>query len=119
MAAARRTTPERAVESALRLSGCDFESSEGKHLIHGADYIVHELHAMIWVDGCYWHACEFGGPTHVRGTSAEDVRERDRRNREEARAAGWKTLRVWECNPIAEVVTSFIGEVRAASTGTK
>jgi DNA mismatch endonuclease (patch repair protein) len=119
MAAAKRTAPELAVESALRLSGCEFESSEGKRLIHGADYIVKELKTMIWVDGCYWHACKFGGPSHVRGTSAEDVRERDQRNREAAKAAGWKTLRVWECNPIAEVVATFIGGVRTSSAQNK
>ena len=119
MVATKRTAPELAVESALRLAGCEFESSEGRRLIHGADYIVHELQVMIWVDGCYWHACEFGGPTNVRGTSAADVRERDRRNREEAEVAGWKTLRVWECNPIAEVVATFLGEVRAASSSAK
>jgi DNA mismatch endonuclease (patch repair protein) len=115
MAVAKRTAPELAVESALRLSGCKFVSSRGKRLIHGADYIVHELKAMIWVDGCYWHACEFGGPESVRGTSAVVIRERDRRNRDEAQLAGWNTLRIWECNPIAPVVTSFIGGIRRSS----
>ena len=115
MAVAKRTAPELAVESALRLSGCKFVSSKGKRLMHGADYIVHDLKAMIWVDGCYWHACEFGGPESVRGTSAAVIRERDRRNRDEAQVAGWNTLRIWECNPIAQVVTSFIGGIRRSS----
>ncbi len=58
----------------------------------------------MFVDGCFWHGCPEHGMKQFRGPNAELWRakmqtnfDRDRRNDTTLTAAGWKVLRIWEC----------------------
>jgi DNA mismatch endonuclease (patch repair protein) len=58
----------------------------------------------VFVDGCFWHGCPEHGMKQYRGPNAElwrtkmeTNRNRDRRNDATLAEAGWKVLRIWEC----------------------
>ncbi len=77
-------------------------------LVHG-DVVFTKQRLVIFVDGCFWHAC----PVHGRLPSANrDYWQpklarnvaRDRLVDEKLRSAGWTSLRIWEHTPAAEAI---------------
>jgi DNA mismatch endonuclease, patch repair protein len=56
----------------------------------------------VFVNGCFWHSC----PEHGAWWRAklEATRVRDRHNDGALRTAGWTVLRVWEHQPVDDVV---------------
>jgi DNA mismatch endonuclease (patch repair protein) len=63
----------------------------------------------VFVDGCFWHCCpDHGTVPKANGewwrTKLEANQVRDERNNDALRAAGWTVLRVWEHQPVHEVV---------------
>jgi len=67
------------------------------------DFVFRKSRTVIFVDGCFWHGC----PRHAtkpknnrafwrRKLSANQ--ERDRRVNRALRRAGWRVLRIWECD---------------------
>jgi DNA mismatch endonuclease (patch repair protein) len=70
----------------------------------------------VFVDGCFWHACEIHG-TSPRANQAYWMpklarnRERDRRVDEHLAANGWNVVRIWEHVPprdAADLVSNTI-----------
>src|SRR5690606_30188508 len=106
----RDTRPECTIRSLLHHSGLrfrkDFRIQVGSHSCR-PDIVFTRFRLAVFVDGCFWHAC----PLHwhmpsrnVEYWSAKFARnrERDIRNNEVLRRAGWTVLRVWEHVPPAE-----------------
>ena len=66
------------------------------------DFVFRAARAVIFVDGCFWHRC----PRHA--TQPKNNRafwrkklagnqQRDRRVHRALRRAGWRVVRIWEC----------------------
>lgn len=71
------------------------------------DVVFPRAKVAVFVDGCFWHACEEHGVqprTNSRYWKAklQINRERDRRVDQSLIAAGWLSLRVWEHESSAE-----------------
>lgn len=74
--------------------------------LHGSelgrpDFVFHAERIVIFVDGCFWHACPtcYRVPTTNQpywAAKAARNRRRDRRVSRQLRASGWRVLRVWE-----------------------
>jgi len=75
-----------------------------KKLIGNPDIVLPKYKAVVFVNGCFWHAhvncrlnrqpksnTEYWGPKIARNV------ERDKRNELELKNAGWNVLTVWEC----------------------
>jgi DNA mismatch endonuclease (patch repair protein) len=66
------------------------------------DFTWRRERVVLFVDGCFWHGCPrcYSLPrsnTAFWREKLEGNRRRDRRISRILRAAGWKVLRVWEC----------------------
>ncbi|WP_234401936.1 very short patch repair endonuclease [Thermobifida halotolerans] len=68
------------------------------------DFVLPRWRLAVFVDGCFWHGCPKHSPAEFRGPNAEKWREkidtnrvRDLRNNSLLEEAGWRVLRVWEC----------------------
>jgi len=66
------------------------------------DFVFRQSRTAIFVDGCFWHGC----PRHATKPKNNRTfwrrklaanRERDRRVNRALRRAGWRVLRIWEC----------------------
>jgi DNA mismatch endonuclease, patch repair protein len=94
--------PELAVRSLVHKLGYRYRL-HAKILPGKPDLVFASRHKVIFVHGCFWHShgCSvshtpkshagYWGPKLERNTF------RDRRNLEMLRAAGWKSLVIWEC----------------------
>ncbi|MFB9238137.1 very short patch repair endonuclease [Plantactinospora siamensis] len=100
----RDTAPEVALRRAVHALGLRFRL--GRTLVnrYRPDLVFPGPRVAVFVDGCFWHGCPQHGPTRFRGPNAERWtgkiaanRARDRRVDVELRAAGWRVVRVWEC----------------------
>lgn len=65
------------------------------------DFYFRNARLVVFVDGCFWHACPKCG--HVPKSNVEywakkidNNRRRDARVRRKLRAAGYRTIRLWE-----------------------
>lgn len=65
------------------------------------DFIFRKLHAAVFVDGCFWHAC----PRCAKGSKSnmafwnekfERNKRRDRSVTRGLRKEGWTVVRIWE-----------------------
>lgn len=68
------------------------------------DFVLPRWRLAVFVDGCFWHGCPEHSPAEFRGPNADKWREkintnraRDLRNNSLLEEAGWRVLRVWEC----------------------
>lgn len=97
------TSIERMVRSYLFACGFRFRKNDKRYPGH-PDVVLPKWHAVVFVNGCFWHAHE-GCPkftipkSNVEFWTAklERNRERDRLQHEQLRADGWKVIDVWEC----------------------
>lgn len=66
------------------------------------DFVYRRAKLAVFVHGCFWHRCPVHGKTLPKTHAAfwrrkfERNVERDRLNREELEAIGWRVLVVWE-----------------------
>jgi DNA mismatch endonuclease (patch repair protein) len=117
MRAIRRanTKPEVALRSALHRAGFRFRKDYRVDLAAGVrvrpDIAFPRRRVAVFVDGCFWHAC----PEHGRSPTANEwywgpklLRnvERDRAADEALTRAGWRVVRVWEHQALAEALDS-------------
>jgi len=115
---------EKALRSALHARGLRFRKHHqpiaGLHC--RPDVVFTRARLVVFVDGCFWHSC----PEHATWPSANADwwREklaanvaRDRRNDAALRAAGWQVLRVWEHQPLPEMVEKVIDALTVARAG--
>lgn len=98
------TKPELLIQAALEAEGLTFEVQA--KVVPGvrrrADIVFREEKTAIFVDGCFWHAC----PVHATWPKAnadwwkakiEGNQRRDRDTDQRLADAGWKVVRIWEC----------------------
>jgi DNA mismatch endonuclease (patch repair protein) len=116
----RDTGPELAVRAALHRQGLRFR----KHhrplagVRYEADVAFPRERLAIFIDGCFWHGCPIHGS--MPSSHAEFWESKLGRNRERDEAcdrafhsAGWTVVRVWEHEPVTDVVALVIAKVEA------
>lgn len=107
------TKPEILVRKFLHGRGFRFRLHR-KDLPGRPDLVLPKYDAVVFVQGCFWHAhhCQKG---RVPGTRSkfwqakfEGNKERDARSARALRKAGWRVFRVWECQlakPVKRIKT--------------
>lgn len=87
-----------------------------------ADVLLRGARIALYVDGCFWHSC----PVHLHLPKANrewwtrklaSVVDRDRDTDVRVRSAGWLPLRVWEHEPVDDVVARVRDAVAARVRG--
>lgn len=118
----RDTGPEMALRRALHRAGhryrCDLriDLPDGRRV--RPDIVFSRRRVAVFVDGCFWHCCpEHGRQPSINGSywspKLERNRQRDRQNTEALVQAGWRVVRVWEHQSVAEcvvLVAAALGE---------
>lgn len=101
---ARDTTPEIALRRAVHRLGMRYRVHQSIAPRCTPDFVLPRWRLAVFVDGCFWHGCPEHGMKTYRGPNADlwrqkmaTNRSRDRRNDAALAEAGWKVLRVWEC----------------------
>lgn len=112
------TKPEVELRRALHAAGARFRLQ--RKIAKGCtpDIVLPGRSVAVFVDGCFWHACpQHGRKTPWTGPNAqlweEKMRrnaERDRRSTSLAEEAGWRVVRVWECQ-IREAKETVVARV--------
>ncbi|MCC7103737.1 MAG: very short patch repair endonuclease [Chloroflexi bacterium] len=74
-----------------------------------ADVVFLGSRVAVFVDGCFWHGCPVHGRKTFQGPNRErwlvkmaSNRERDARATATAESSGWRVLRLWECEIVAD-----------------
>ncbi len=100
----QNTKPEIALRRAVHGLGLRFRVHQMIAPRCTPDFVLPRCRLAVFVDGCFWHSCPEHGMKQFRGPNAELWRTkmqtnfgRDRRNDTTLAAAGWKVLRIWEC----------------------
>ena len=107
------TAPERHLRAMLvqqRVKGFRVGAKVGKAK---PDLVFPDDKVAVFVDGCFWHGCPrcYVQPktsvSYWKSKVATNIR-RDNRQRQALRRAGWRVLRIWECqleqNPSGQVL---------------
>lgn len=82
------------------------------------DVVFPRLRVALFIDGCFWHGCPVHG-TRPRSNSAyweskiANNRTRDQVVTNALAIDGWRVFRVWEHEPIDEVVDRVMAAIRA------
>lgn len=112
---------ERAFRSALFHEGIRFRIHYPVPCLprRSIDVALTKYRVAIFLDGCFWHGCPVHGTLPVRNAGfwrakIEGNRRRDQHTDEVLRAAGWRTVRVWEHEHLEEAVQ----RIRAVLQGT-
>jgi DNA mismatch endonuclease (patch repair protein) len=98
----KNTKPELALRRLVHSRGLRYRiDTKPSGIRYAADLIFTQSRVAIFVDGCFWHACEdhWTAPkTRERfwRDKARENRLRDRKASAAYRARGWMVLRVWE-----------------------
>ena len=115
----KNTSPERLLRAALWRAGFRYRLNV-KTPVARPDIIFPGAKVAVFVDGCFWHGC----PDHYsRPRSREEFWssklasnvERDRRQSMELEEAGWRVIRIWECEvfsglkKIVQLIASVLG----------
>lgn len=113
----KNTRPEMIVRQGLHRLGFRFRLHD-KRLPGKPDLVLPKYHAVIFVNGCFWHGHDchlFRWPTTRENfwrTKIEKTVARDNRNKKELKRFGFKVLVVWECelrNNYEESLISLAG----------
>lgn len=121
----RDTGPERALRSALHAAGyryrCDLRIDLAETRVR-PDVVFTRKKVAVFVDGCFWHSC----PVHGRqprtnseywSPKLQKNRERDCRNTEALKQAGWLVVRVWEHEPVDEAIDKVVTALELSANG--
>ena len=101
----KHSSAERSLRSALHAEGLRFRLHRRVEGI-AIDIVFPRAKVAVFVDGCFWHGC----PEHETFPKTnrdywlpklKENKERDLRQTERLKAAGWRVFRVWghECLP--------------------
>lgn len=113
------TPQEVALRSALHRRGLRFRLQrpiEGLPRIR-PDIVFSAARVAVFVDGCFWHRCpEHGTDPRANATwwreKLDRNVERDRRTDAHLQELGWRVVRVWEHEDVAEVAGGIEAIVR-------
>jgi DNA mismatch endonuclease (patch repair protein) len=102
----RDTTPERALRRALWRRGVRGWRLEARRLPGKPDLVFWGRKLAVFVDGAFWHGHPSRFTQGQSGTYWDEKiarnRDRDRRVTAELRALGWRVLRVWDFEVLAD-----------------
>lgn len=100
----RDTRPELLVRRILHAAGLRYRL-HAKDLPGKPDLVFPRVRAVLFVHGCFWHMhrCRYGKPVPATNKDFWAVKrrsnvDRDKRNRAQLRAAGWRVFEIWECH---------------------
>jgi len=100
---AKKTKPEQIVASYLRSCGLGYRRYVA-NLPGRPDFVLSKYHAVIFVNGCFWHChegCKMGTipKTNTEWWTAKFQRNkaRDERDYGLLRDLGWRVFVIWEC----------------------
>jgi DNA mismatch endonuclease (patch repair protein) len=116
------TKPELTLRKALWACGLRYRLKS--RLPGTPDIVLPSRKAIVFVDGCFWHAC----PTHLtlprtnsqfwRDKLRKNV-ERDRRVDRELAILGWRVIRVWEHDIRRDVRRTAVRVCKRLDSGEK
>lgn len=97
------TAPELAIRRMLHAHGLRY-TLHARGLPGRPDIVLPKRHSVVFVHGCFWHGhdCAHGSVAAKSNTEFWTAkiaanRERDRRQANALRSAGWHVEIVWEC----------------------
>ncbi len=116
----RDTRPERELRSRLHHGGLRFR----KHyrplpgLRCEADIVFTRWHVAVFVDGCFWHGCPLHATWPATHRDFWETKLRRNRVRDEGytqvlSTAGWSVVRLWEHQPMDEMLETVVGALRS------
>lgn len=114
---AKDTSPELLLRSALWKSGIRGYRKHFKHLPGHPDIAFPRYRLAVFIHGCFWHRCRKCNIPIPRTNTPywyEKLRrnvERDKRAFRQLEQAGWRTMRLWECE-IHHALEGCVGQVR-------
>lgn len=99
----RDTKPEKWVRSELHKRGFRFRLYN-KQLPGSPDLVLHKYHAVIFINGCFWHQHQNCKVAHIPETRREFWERkfarnvaRDQKVLYQLKVMGWRAAVVWEC----------------------
>ena len=99
----RNTKPEQLVRSFLFSKGLRFRKNDKRYPGH-PDVVLPKYHAVVFVNGCFWHGHEGCRYYSHPKTNEEFWKEKILRNKErdwtqyqQLIDMGWRVIVVWEC----------------------
>lgn len=93
---------EFAVETRLAEEGFNGWEKHPKGILGKPDFFFPEYRLVIFVDGCFWHACPICNRRkpvqhgEFWNKKIEENRKRDNRQRRKLRKEGFHVMRIWE-----------------------
>jgi len=100
----KNTKPEKIVRGVLRDLGYPGYRLHRRELPGTPDIVYISKRLVIFINGCFWHACKKCGRFKMPKTKKkfwkdkiEKTARRDMKNAKLLRADGWKVIVVWEC----------------------
>lgn len=92
---------ENRVEAALRKAGVKGWKKQPKNIPGRPDFYFLKAKLVVFVDGCFWHACPRCGRLPASNaaywtTKIDSNRRRDNRIRRQLRGQGFHVVRIWE-----------------------
>lgn len=115
----RETAVEHLVRSYLHRAGLRFRKDVRPlpDLRCKADIVFRKAKVCVFIDGCFWHGC----PNHFRTPASNTAwwdekinanRDRDKRNNELLKRAGWMVVRLWEHELSEEMLARLAAVIR-------
>lgn len=99
----KRTKPEQIVASYLRDCHLGYRRYSS-NLPGKPDFVLTKYHAVIFVNGCFWHGHEGCKRATIPKTNTEwwiakiqRTKARDEKECELLRSLGWRVFVIWEC----------------------
>ncbi len=113
------TAPELALRRELHRRGLRYfvHRRPLPELRRTADIVFPRAKVAVFVDGCFWHGCpEHGRRVHRTNGwywpgKVETNRQRDADSNIQLNNNGWKSIRVWEHEPVEEAAELIQAEV--------
>jgi len=91
------------VDSRKRRGHAHQPSTTNSQLTVRPDFVFHKSRTVVFVDGCFWHGC----PKHATKPKNNAAfwqrklagnKQRDQLVTRALRRAGWRVIRIWECD---------------------
>lgn len=111
--------PETAIRSALFRLGFRFRKNDRRYT-GTPDIVMPRYHAVIFVNGCFWHGHEHNGKFRLPKSNTEYWRDKIERNKQRDKQDVqqlmkdlWRVAVVWECSITGRNRTQKICDVAA------